>query len=203
LEEALRRIPSYSQELGLDLRVKSDRFKWFIASMLYAKRISSRIASATFRRFLAEGLTDPGSILSAGWERIVEVLDSGGYVRYDFSTATNILESVRLLVERYGGDIDQVHERASDPRDLEGRLMEFRGFGPVAVNIFLRELRGIWSKADPELSSYAKAVASRLGLSADLARRYESQLVRLYIEYCKSRACGKCLIQSLCPGPGR
>jgi endonuclease III len=203
LEEALRRIPSYSQELGLNLRVKSDRFKWFIASMLYAKRISSRIASATFRRFLAEGLTDPGSILSAGWERIVEVLDSGGYVRYDFSTATNILESVRLLVERYGGDIDQVHERASDPRDLEGRLMEFRGFGPVAVNIFLRELRGIWSKADPELSSYAKAVASKLGLSADLARRYESQLVRLYIEYCKSRACGKCLIQSLCPGPGR
>jgi endonuclease III len=203
LEEALRRIPSYSQELGLDLRVKSDRFKWFIASMLYAKRISSRIASATFRRFLAEGLTDPGSILSAGWERIVEVLDSGGYVRYDFSTATNILESVRLLVERYGGDIDQVHERASDPRDLEGRLMEFRGFGPVAVNIFLRELRGIWSKADPELSSYAKAVASRLGLSADLARRYESQLVRLYIEYCKSRACGKCPIQSLCPGPER
>jgi endonuclease III len=166
LEEALRRIPSYSQELGLDLRDKSDRFKWFIASMLYAKRISSRIASATFRRFLAEGLTDPDSILSAGWERIVEVLDSGGYVRYDFSTATNILESVRLLVERYGGDIDQVHERASNPRDLEGRLMEFRGFGPVAVNIFLRELRGIWSKADPELSSYAKAVASRLGLSA-------------------------------------
>ncbi|MCC6004294.1 MAG: hypothetical protein LM590_08120, partial [Thermofilum sp.] len=120
MEEALRRIPSYSQELGLDLRVKSDRFKWFIASMLYAKRISSRIASATFRRFLAEGLTDPDSILSAGWERIVEVLDSGGHVRYDFSTATNILESVRLLVERYGGDIDQVHERASDPRDLEG-----------------------------------------------------------------------------------
>ena len=203
MEEALRRIPSYSQELGLDLRVKSDRFKWFIASMLYAKRISSRIASATFRRFLAEGLTDPDSILSAGWERIVEVLDSGGHVRYDFSTATNILESVRLLVERYGGDIDQVHERASDPRDLEGRLMEFRGFGPVAVNIFLRELRGIWSKADPELSSYAKAVASRLGLSADLARRYESQLVRLHIEYCKPRACGKCPIQSLCPGPER
>jgi endonuclease III len=200
LEEVLSKIPSYSQELGLDLRAKPDRFKWFIASMLYAKRISSKIASATFRKFSAEGLVDPQSIASAGWDKIVEVLDSGGYVRYDFSTATNILESVRLLLEKYGGDVDQIHERASDPKDLEERLMEFRGFGPVAVNIFLRELRGIWSKADPEPSSHAKAMASRLGLSDDLVRRYESQLVRLYIEYCKRGACERCPVQSFCPG---
>jgi endonuclease III len=201
LEEALSRIPSYSRELGLDLRVKSDRFKWFIASMLYAKRISSKIVSETFKRFVAEGLIDPSSIMSAGWDRIVEVLDSGGYVRYDFSTATNILENMRMLMERYGGDVDRIHEYALDSRDLEGKLMEFRGFGPVAVNIFLRELRGIWVKADPKPSSYAKIMASKLGLSDDLMRKYESQLVRLYIEYCKSKSCSECPIQNLCPAP--
>jgi len=197
----LSRIPSYSQEFGLDLRVKGDRFKWFIASMLYAKRISSKIASETFRRFLAEGLTDPNSIMNAGWDRVVEVLDSGGYVRYDFSTATNILENMRMLMERYGGDVDRIHECALDSRDLEEKLMEFRGFGPVAVNIFLRELRGIWSKADPKPSSYAKMMASKLGLSDDLICKYESQLVRLYIEYCKSKSCGKCPVQNLCSKP--
>jgi len=197
----LSRIPSYSQEFGLDLRVKGDRFKWFIASMLYAKRISSKIASETFRRFLAEGLTDPNSIMNAGWDRVVEVLDSGGYVRYDFSTATNILENMRMLMERYGGDVDRIHEFALDSRDLEEKLMEFRGFGPVAVNIFLRELRGIWSKADPKPSSYAKMMASKLGLSDDLICKYESQLVRLYIEYCKSKSCGKCPVQNLCSKP--
>lgn len=201
MEEALSRIPSYSRELGLDLRVKSDRFKWFIASMLYAKRISSKIVSETFKRFVAEGLIDPSSIMSAGWDRIVEVLDSGGYVRYDFSTATNILENMRMLMERYGGDVDRIHEYALDSRDLEGKLMEFRGFGPVAVNIFLRELRGIWVKADPKPSSYAKIMASKLGLSDDLMRKYESQLVRLYIEYCKSKSCSECPIQNLCPAP--
>jgi len=149
LEEALSRIPSYSQELGLDLRAKPDRFKWFIASMLYAKRISSKTASATFRRFLEEGLTDPRSIASAGRDRMVEVLDSGGYVRYDFSTATNILESVRLLLEEYGGDVDKIHESASDPKDLEKRLMEFRGFGPVAVNIFLGSSGGFGTRRTP------------------------------------------------------
>ena len=197
----MSRIPSYSQEFGLDLRVKGDRFKWFIASMLYAKRISSKIASETFRRFLAEGLTDPNSIMNAGWDRVVEVLDSGGYVRYDFSTATNILENMRMLMERYGGDVDRIHEFALDSRDLEEKLMEFRGFGPVAVNIFLRELRGIWSKADPKPSSYAKMMASKLGLSDDLICKYESQLVRLYIEYCKSKSCGKCPVQNLCSKP--
>lgn len=197
----MSRIPSYSQEFGLDLRVKGDRFKWFIASMLYAKRISSKIASETFRRFLAEGLTDPNSIMNAGWDRVVEVLDSGGYVRYDFSTATNILENMRMLMERYGGDVDRIHECALDSRDLEEKLMEFRGFGPVAVNIFLRELRGIWSKADPKPSSYAKMMTSKLGLSDDLIRKYESQLVRLYIEYCKSKSCGKCPVQNLCSKP--
>lgn len=198
MEEALSRIPSYSRELGLNLRVKSDRFKWFIASMLYAKRISSKIAGETFRRFLVEGLTDPSSIIGAGWDKIVEVLDSGKYVRYDFSTATNILENMRILMEKYGGDIDKIHECALDSSDLEKRLMEFRGFGPVAVNIFLRELRGIWSKADPKPSSYAKLMASKLGLNDNLMRRYESQLVRLYIEYCKSGFCGKCPVQNLC-----
>ena len=198
MEEVLSRIPSYSQELGLDLTAKPNRFKWFIASMLYAKRISSKIAGETFRRFLAEGLTDPHSIARAGWDRVVEVLDSGGYVRYDFSTATNILESVRLLLEKYGGDVDQIHECASSPKDLEERLREFRGFGPVAVNIFLRELRGVWSKADPEPSSYAKAMASKLGLSDDLVLKYESQLVRLYIEHCKRKACDTCPVKGLC-----
>ncbi|MCS7367637.1 MAG: DNA methylase [archaeon YNP-WB-062] len=163
MEEALSRIPSYSRELGLDLSVKSDRFKWFIASMLYAKRISSKIASETFKRFVAEGLTDPSSIMGAGWDRIVEVLDSGGYVRYDFSTATNILENMRMLMERYGGDVDRIHECALDSRDLEGKLMEFRGFGPVAVNIFLRELRGFGLKRTLNLQAMLRLWLQSLG----------------------------------------
>ena len=89
LERRLSRIPSYSRELGLDLRKPRDRFKWFLASMLFAKRISSEIARKTYKLFEAEGLTTPDALLRAGWDKLVEVLDAGGYVRYDFSTATN------------------------------------------------------------------------------------------------------------------
>ena len=102
LDEKLSRIKRYSEELGLDLTKPDDRFKWFIASILFAKRISAEIAKKTFRQFENEGLTSPERILEAGWNKLVDVLDSGGYVRYDFSTASNLLAIMKKLKEEYG-----------------------------------------------------------------------------------------------------
>ena len=197
----LRKIKSYSEEFGLDLKRKEDRFKWFIASILFAKRISSRIAAKTFRKFMEEDLTNPKNILSAGWNKLVEVLDSGGYVRYDFSTATNILEAVKLLIEKYDGDIDKIHQMAKNPRDLERRLMEFKGIGPTATNIFLRELRGIWIKANPKPSPVAVKIGERLELKDDEVKEYEAKLVRIHIEYCKRKRCRECPMKNLCKTP--
>jgi len=195
VEAALSELRSYSEELGLDLTKPEDRFKWFLASILFAKRISAEIAKRTYRRFEEEGLTTPERILEAGWDRLVQVLDSGGYVRYDFSTASNLLKIMEDLVEKYG-DLEGLHEESSDPEDLERRLREFKGFGPVGVNIFLRELRGRWEKAKPKPSRMAVETAQRIGLSK--VEPYESALVRLNLEYCKKRRCGECPVQEYC-----
>ncbi len=195
LERKLRLIPSYSRELGLDLRRPGDRFKWFLASMLFAKRISSEIARKTFKLFEAEGLTTPDALLRAGWDKLVEVLDAGGYVRYDFSTATNLLEMAKGLKQRHG-DLEKLHEEAADPRDLERLLQGLRGIGPTAANIFLRELRGIWPKARPKPSRLALEVGRRLRLRA--LEPFESALVRLNLEYCKRRRCGVCPMKAHC-----
>jgi len=197
----LSEIESYSEEFGLDLKRKEDRFKWFIASILFAKRISSRIAAKTFRRFMEEGLTTPKDILSAGWNKLVEVLDSGGYVRYDFSTATNILEAVRLLIEKYEGDIDKIHQKAKNPKDLERRLMEFKGIGPTATNIFLRELRRIWIKAKTKPSPIAVKIGRKLGLKDNEVKEFEAKLVKIHLEYCKRKRCRECPVKNLCKTP--
>ena len=196
MEEILSKMPTYSEELGLDLSRKEDRFKWFMASVLFAKRISYNIAKKTFIRFMEEGLTTPQKIIEAGWDRLVEVLDSGGYVRYDFSTATNLLRIAEKLIKEYDGDIDKIHEEALDPQDLEKRLMKFKGVGPVAVNIFLRELKGVWSKADPRISQKALEVARKLGLSE--VKKHESKLVKIYLEYCKRKRCYGCPLRKYC-----
>ncbi len=163
--------------------------------MLFAKRISAEIAKRTFRRFEAEGLTTPDKILDAGWDRLVEVLDSGGYVRYDFSTASNLLEVMSRLRERYG-NLEELHRQAANPIDLEKRLQEFKGVGPVSSNIFLRELRDIWEKAKPKPSLMALNTGRKLGITE--VELYEPSLVRLNIEYCKKHRCKDCPVQEDC-----
>jgi endonuclease III len=195
VDEELCKLSTYSEELRLNLSKPEDRFKWFLASLLFAKRISAEIAKRTYSRFEDEGLTTPEKILAAGWDRLVQVLDSGGYVRYDFSTASNLLGIMKELKDRYG-DLESLHTESIDPRDLEKRLQEFKGVGPVTVNIFLRELRGVWQKAEPKPSKMAIKTAKRIGL--ENVEFHESALVRLSLEYCKKRKCSECPIQNHC-----
>jgi len=195
VDATLSKLQSYSEELGLDLTRSEDRFKWFLASILFAKRISAEVAKKTYRRFEKEGLNTPEKILAAGWDRLVEVLDSGGYVRYDFSTASNLLKIIEELGKKYG-DLEELHRESNSPIDLERRLQEFKGIGPVGVNIFLRELRGIWEKAKPKPSQMGIKTANRIGL--DYVEPHESVLVRLDLEYCKKRKCKGCPVQHYC-----
>ena len=106
------------------------------------------------------------------------------------------IKYLRFLSDKYQGDIDKIHETAKDPKDLEKKLLEFKGVGPTAVNIFLRELRGVWSKAKPKPSPLALKVAEKIGL--ENVEKYESQLVRIYIEYCKKKKCQACPVKQYC-----
>jgi endonuclease III len=195
VETILSNLESYSEELGLDLTRSEDRFKWFLASILFAKRISAETAKRTYHRFEKEELITPEKMLEAGWDRLVQVLDSGGYVRYDFSTARNLLKILESLKEKYG-DLETLHRMSSSPKDLERRLQEFKGVGPVGANIFLRELRGVWEKAKPKPSRMAIKVAQRVGLKR--VEPYESALVRINLAYCKKRKCEECPVRDYC-----
>lgn len=68
-------------------------------------------------------------------------------------------------MDRYGGDLNRLHAAAANASDLEARLIDLgKGIGPVTAGIFLRELRGIWAKADPLPSDEAVAGAQDLGV---------------------------------------
>ncbi len=157
----------FSCELGIDLESRSSEeiFKWFLASVLFGTRISQEVAKKTYREFAGRNVLTPGTILNTGWDGLVEILDEGGYVRYDFKTATKLLEIADMLNKIYGGDLNLLHQKSRDPRDLESKLMEFKGVGPVTVNIFLRELRGIWDKADPLPGDHVIEAARNLGFT--------------------------------------
>ncbi len=157
---------SYATALGIDLASadSGERFKWFLAAILYGTRITEQLATRTWHEFAARGVLAPQRIVDTGWDGLVAILDAGGYVRYDFKTATKLLAVCTTLLRDYAGDLDMLHAAATDPRDLEARLKALgKGIGDTTVAIFLRELRGIWSKAAPPLSPLAQMAARTLG----------------------------------------
>lgn len=197
----LTHYPPYSEELGIDLTMPEGRFKWLLASILYGARISAGIATRTYRELEAAGLVHPDDIASAGWDQLVSALDRGGYARYDFSTASYILGAVRDLSAKYGS-LEELYHSSTGPKDLENKLQEFKGVGPVTTQIFLRELRGIW-EVGSSVSDKAKQAAKELDI--DLGQyqgrnlaRIESALVRLYLTCCRKKECRKCLIRQNC-----
>lgn len=186
----------YSEELGIDLAAGDDEqyFRWFLASLLFGGRIGETIARRTYQAFCRHRLTAPRSILAAGWEFLVDpIMREGGYVRYDFSKSDQILRDCQMLADDYGGSLWRVHAAARDAADLEARLLAFYGVGPVTANIFLRELRPFWPKADPAPLPVVAALAASLGI--DLAQygrqtlafaRIEAGLIRLRHQHRRS-----------------
>ena len=156
----------YAGALGIDLAAPdaAERFKWFLAAVLYGTRISVALATRTWRELATRDVLSPDQILQTGWDGLVAILDAGGYVRYDYKTATKLLAVGEALTRDYGGSLDSLHDAAADPRDLENRLKTLgKGIGDTTVGIFLRELRGMWAKAEPPLSPLALKAAVALG----------------------------------------
>lgn len=185
----LRTSRLYSEELGIHLREGTDSacFRWFLASLLFGGRISETIAKNTYWTFARYRLLTPRAILRVGWEFLVNpIMREGGYVRYDGRKSTQILRDCETLRDEYGGSLRALHDAAQNRTDLERRLLAFYGVGPVTANIFLRELRPFWPKADPDPLPIVRELAKVFGI--DLSRydrkslafaRIEAGLIRL------------------------
>jgi hypothetical protein len=152
----------FSQELGID--VKKEPFKWFLASILFGARISTTIAKRTYRAYEEAELTSTRKIAAADTVTLIELHGRGGYARYDGITADYIKGIARKLLEDYDGDATKLDLLSRNPKDLERRLQEFRGIGPVTAKIFLREMRGLWKNADPYPTPIEILAAKKLGI---------------------------------------
>jgi len=157
----------YSEFLGIHVESGEDKeiFKWFLAAVLFGAPITETSVVKTYRCFEKHRVLTPEKIVETGWDGLVAILDEGSYTRYDYKTADKLLEVMGNLNAKYGGSLNLLHEKASDKVDLERCLKELgKGIGDVTVSIFLRELRGVWSKADPKPTPLVILAAKKLGI---------------------------------------
>ncbi len=157
----------YSEILGINVNSSDDKevFKWFLAAVLFGAPITESSVLKTYRCFENHGVLTPKKIVETGWQGLVKILDEGSYARYDYKTADKLLIVNGSLNKKYGGSLNKLHREAADSADLEKRLKELgKGIGDVTVSIFLRELRGVWGKADPKPTPLVVLAAKNLGI---------------------------------------
>jgi endonuclease III len=213
---------SYSEELGINLksRKSSEIFKWFLASILFAKPIRESSAIKTYRCFCSRNVVTAEIILETGWQGLVDILDEGGYTRYDFSTADKLLEVMKNLMDHYDGDLNKLYSESKNQKDLENKLMSLgKGIGKTTVNIFLRELRGVWN-VDPLPYRFTIEAAKNLGLTSSKEPKivlnelkekweqsrienksfvnFEAALLKLGKDYCRKNRCSICPLSKYC-----
>lgn len=137
----MKRGKIYSKDLGIDLASgrEGELFKWFLACLLFGKPIQQEVAKKTYFEFESAKILSLEKILNTRWNKLVKLLDKGHYVRYDYSTATKLLEVCRELREKYGS-MKNLIKSSRSRLDLKRKLLEFKGIGEVTARIFLRDL---------------------------------------------------------------
>jgi len=72
---------------------------------------------------------------------------------------------MKNLIAKYSGNLDFIHDKAVDSNDLEERLKDLgKGMVEVTASIFLRDLRGVWAKADSKPTNLEILAAEELGI---------------------------------------
>lgn len=155
----------FSLEIGIDVDAgDSEVERWFVAATLFGARISASVAKRTFGVLNGAGLVSIVDARRFSWEELVDLLDRGGYARYDFRTATRLHAIADAITRRYGGRVATLGRACSDYPALHRSLDELPGWGPMTVQLFLRELRGVWPTAQPPLDERAGRAARHLRL---------------------------------------
>jgi len=165
LIEKMGKRYSHVLDINVDSRDDAEIFKWFLAAVLFGAPITESSVVKTYRCFEKRRVLTPKKIVQAGWNRLDEILDEGSYTRYDYKTADKLVLVMNNLLKMYNGNLNKLHSEAADSTDLEKRLKELgKGIGSITVSIFLRELRGVWSKADPKPTPHVVSAAKSLGI---------------------------------------
>lgn len=138
-------ISSKDLSINLSSHNEGELFKWFLACLLFGKPIQQEVAKKTYFEFVKAGLTTPEAIISAGWDKLVKVLDKGHYIRYDFSTATKLQDASATLAGKYGS-VSALIKLSKTEKELLNNLQEFNGIGPVTANIFVRDIHEYYGR---------------------------------------------------------
>jgi hypothetical protein len=91
------------------------------------------------------GLLSPKKLAEAEWQQLVDLLGAGAYKRYDESTARELIQLGNDAMQNYHGRLSRITDgddgKSAAKAEIKSRVQEFKGIGPTAADIFVRELQ--------------------------------------------------------------
>jgi endonuclease III len=160
---------TYAAASGIRLKDQpAPLFQLLVLAQLLSARIGTDIAVATAGELFASGWTTPQRMRDASRSSLIQALGRGGYRRYDERTSTQLRDMAQLVLDRYGGDLRGLAEKASGNVRAAAQLLQgVKGIGPTGAAVFLREAQAVWPWVRPYLDDRARAGARRIGLPED------------------------------------
>lgn len=157
----------YSVELGIDVQAGDAQIeRWFLAATLFGTRITAQTAERTYRVLTSAGLVRVGQARHIPRGTFIGYLDQGGYARCDGQKVARPQALSEIIGERYDGQAALIGQQHTSYPALRAALGVLPGWGPVTIQLFLRELRGVWPGPQPPLDPRAEYAARHLGLTS-------------------------------------
>jgi hypothetical protein len=155
----------YSRQFGIDVDAgEAEVERWFLAATLLGACPSESIAHKTFAALQDEGVIRVAQIRRVPWERFVSLLEKGGCGEHDVVLARLLEELSDVIGESYEGEVAELGRHFVTYPTLRAALCELPAWGDPNIDVFLRELRGVWVGATPPIDQQAERAARRLGL---------------------------------------
>lgn len=161
---------TFCEELGIRIEAgtPSALFQWLTACLLFSAPIGHEQATRAARALYKAGWRTAQKMSEATWEERVKVLNANGYARFDERTSRMLQDASDHLLAEYRGDLRRLREAADqDPADERKRLKVVKGIGDVGVDIFFREVQGVWDELYPFVDKLALKAAARRKLGED------------------------------------
>lgn len=161
---------TFAAEADIDLMASHPTalFRLLCLSLLISARIRASVAMTAARALFQAGWITPRRMSAATWEARTDVLNRAGYARYDERTSRYLAAAADQVIDRYGGDLNELRRQARGSTDsLIDGLVGFTGIGPVGASFYVREVQEVWVEFAPYLDDRAARVAQRLGLPTD------------------------------------
>ena len=137
----------HPEDFDLDVMSgEDDLFRWFLLCFLLGKPIQSTVAVKTWQMFIDRKLDHPWAILDMPDRKLVQLLHTGGYTRYQHVMTRALKTCMDQLVKQYDGSLVYMIEISETEDQLAKQLQKLYGVGPKTAEIFMRETEEFFAR---------------------------------------------------------